>query len=145
MIDIAPFDVEHLNYLEPRLVYHRDVSVKERMRIASSDSNRIMKTYLVKGDPIAVVGLLRLFEHTYELFGLTSDRILMYPISFVRTTRRLLDDYASKLNIWRYQVFVSIELSERAQFMRALGFMEEGFARRYGPNGEAHYLYGRIY
>jgi len=145
MIDIAPFRSFHLDYMKPRSCYDDDPLIKERFLNSQSDPSVFLHTFLINGDPIAIIGGKMIFEHSGEIWGLTTDAIRDVPIAFLRQVRKMLEEYRKELNLWRYQMLVSVKLQERVLFAKALGFKKEGLLRKYGPSGDDYYMYGRIY
>lgn len=145
MIDVAKFESFHLDHITPRACYDDDPLIKERFLVMQYDPLVFLHTFLINGDPIAIIGGKMIYEHSAEIWGLTTDAIHDVPIAFLSKVRELLEQYRKELNLWRYQMLVSVKLQERESFARALGFKKEGLLRKYGPSGDDYYIYGRIY
>ena len=98
------------------------------------------------GKCIGAWGLIPLWEGNSRAWALFSERILaQYPGAMIRRVKRDLDLYESshpELN--RIEATVSADHVKGHQFIKWLGFDEEGLMRRYAADGSDAYLYARV-
>lgn len=91
-----------------------------------------------------VVGLDLIHSGVAEAWAITTKNIYKHPIAYTRVVKKLIEDFAEKLNLHRVQIRVKIE-KELLGWADALGFYIEGIMVGYGKNKEDYYLMARYF
>jgi len=97
-----------------------------------------------RGKPIIIFGCIKLWPGVCELWMLTDTAITSVVRPFWTSAPRLIDILMDELSIVRAQCTVCARNPPAIRFIKALGFVEEGLLKCYGPDGSDFYMFGRL-
>lgn len=97
-----------------------------------------------KGKPLAIFGVIKLWEGVAEAWLLTDNKLHTIAHPFHRVTKLMFDIFMSELNLFRLQVTVHSSNLQAIKWIETLYFKKEGRLRCYGPDKKDFYIYSRI-
>lgn len=134
MIECVGYLPEHLANISPR-----DCHIGEIPKAIPPGAI----TILHNKKPVAIFGLVLWAEGIWHWWGLLSDGVKECPIAFHKECLRILKENMLRHNARRMQMDVRADYKMGRHWATALGFQCEGLMKKFGPNGEDHYLYAR--
>jgi L-amino acid N-acyltransferase YncA len=102
-------------------------------------------TMLWYNDPIAVIGIIRVWEGYAQVFTVTTEKLKRCPMAFHKRVRDLLNSVVKPLRLRRIETQVRSDFDASKKWLNALGFEQEGLMKKYGNTGKDYYLYARIH
>ena len=89
-------------------------------------------------------GLLLLWEGVAEVWSFCDEEASKYPREVIKYQGEYLELMIKEHKLHRVQAHVLASWRSAYRYMERLGFKRECLMRKYGPNGEDFYLYGRV-
>lgn len=102
-------------------------------------------TILVDAHPIGCAGIVPLWQGVAEAWCLFSGEVYEYPVFLHRSVKERLPVLAKKGGFRRIQATVKADFLNAHKWIKRLGFVSEGLMPRYGPDGQDHVRYSKIY
>lgn len=142
MITIVPMTEAHVRAIEPQEQQCGDGEA-ERVRIAmmQADLGPCWAALSSNGVVLAIAGVTEAWEGRGIAWSVLSRHCGPHLLALTRTVRRYLDgmDYA------RLEMYVDAQFAEGCRWAQMLGFELEtpNPMRRFLPNGNGAYLFGR--
>jgi len=134
--------MEHLKDFEAKFPLD---TMKTDLQTAMGDF-RFEMVSLVK-DPedklLAVAGLFEIRKGVGEVFTIPSVMVDRYALGYFRSIKKMAEYYLFCRGYHRLQLTIAEGWDQGRKWARKLGFKEEGFMEKYGPNGESEHLFGR--
>lgn len=146
MIRVYKFQDADIDKINPKDFYLRDPTFKGRLLgIAHSEASVLYSFIDEQHEVVAIVGGWVLYPGVAELCSVTSSLVYKYKKDFIKFMKQIIDTLQKKLNLFRMQFAVPLEVRALDKYALALGFQEEGLMRQYGPDGSDYKLYSRIW
>lgn len=142
-LSFITFQTGHLDLFKKKEVFATYRDLKTRTSKLVNHPGAYTRTILLDGRPIAVIGVVKLWDGVAEAWSVTSDEVRRVPLSFHKVVSGLIKAVERHLGIRRIQMSVDENYSEGHRWAEALGFKREGLMLKYGPIGENHFLYAR--
>lgn len=101
-------------------------------------------TGFIEGRGVAIAGIYKLHGKVGQAWALFSPEALSQPIALTRAVAAGLLWATAELGRERVQLTVVDGHLAGHRFAKFLGFEVEGFMKKYGLNGEGHWMYARI-
>ena len=101
-------------------------------------------TGFVDGKAVAIAGIYRLHGKVGQAWALFAPEALKHPIALTRAVASGLLWITAELGRDRVQLTVQDGHLAGHRFAKFLGFEVEGYLKRYGLNGEDHWMYARV-
>lgn len=137
------FELGHELKMRPKNVFsHVEVASVKTMFNAP---NSYMETIMLGNIPIAIIGMIHLWDGVAEAWTVTSEEVKLYPISFHKSVLSSLVHHEKLLGIHRTQMNVRADYEDGRKWAEALGFKEEGVMLKYGPDGKDFWRYARTF
>ena len=86
------------------------------------------------GNVAAIMGSCMLWQGCADIWSLVNPSSSVPTITLVRDTRKVIEDYCTLYGVKRCNAMAFSE--DQHQWMRLLGFVDEGKKHAYGPNGQ---------
>lgn len=99
---------------------------------------------LEDGRLLGCAGLMVQVPWVADGWMIPTDLVRKYPIAFHKVVREAFCQLVSSLQLARVQVAVDASMPSRCAWIERMGFTREGLMRKFGPHGEAMYLYALI-
>ena len=151
MIRLAPFEIEHFDWILPRLRSIDAISIQgldlveyRKTLEGMMDSAPIGSFVTDDGQVAAICGALKKWDGVADFWMLTSNLVTKFPLSFHKSCIEGLDFLMSEFGIHRLQASIAERHVISQKWAHRLGFQPEGLMKAYGPDGANHYLYARV-
>lgn len=134
MIKIVDYHPDHLEKIELKSCHKAEVPktvLTEAVTILKDDK------------PLAIIGAFAFIVGTYHIWGLVSEDVGKYPISFHKSCKSLLRFFESQYSPRRLQIDVRVDCPENAYWAELLGFEREGVMKNYGLDNSDYWLMSR--
>ena len=82
-------------------------------------------TFLVNGEPAAVVGASCLWEGVWQVWAMVTNEIRGHGLYFTKTCQLILDKSAKYYDVKRYNIIVDSTDKEHIRWAKLLGFQYE--------------------
>jgi RimJ/RimL family protein N-acetyltransferase len=142
MIKVRGFELEDMGF-QPLPVFDVDEQVKDRMKDLHNLNLAYMYTLEADSSVVGVIGCAPIWPGVGEGFTLLNDRIYDYPKEVTQATREMIQVMFDGLRLHRMQCHVKADYEAGHKWAKGLGFKREGLMKKYLPNGEDAYMYGR--
>jgi hypothetical protein len=147
-LSIVPFEIEHLWQIQPREFEAREMQALGREACAWQAQEYLKRgpawTGIIDGEILACGGAFQLWPGVAEIWAVTTARVTRWPLAFHRAIRRRLRELEENLGLWRLQVAIPAEHRVSVNWIRRLGFKDEGEKPHYGPRGETYLGFYRL-
>lgn len=122
-------------------------SDKRKIHVRSEDIGRDFKgmvvySYYDREQIIGIAGATRVNDNTCEVWIILDECSKRYIREIYFYAVKSLDDLQRYYE--RIQAIVRTDWPVAIRFMERLGFVKEGLMRKFGPDRDDFYLYGRI-
>lgn len=134
MIEVVPFDPEHLTKIAPRECHSGEI-----IGVVQTPA----MTFMLGSDPIAIVGWNSQDPGLIQAWGIFSDGVKKRPIEFVKAVRLLVEYAFEEMNARRIHIAVKQGFAAGWRFACALGFSCEGTMKHFGPDGSDYWMFAR--
>ncbi len=118
--------------------------IKENVEELRHHPNAHIRTISDVSGIIAVVGLSMLWAGTMEIWSVTGNGISKHPISYVKTVRKLIDEFSVQLKIHRIQSACICGDKQLEKWFECIGFQKESVMKKFGPDRKDYFMYARI-
>jgi RimJ/RimL family protein N-acetyltransferase len=145
MIKIIGFQEWHISAIEKKWIYSGDPELEKHFLAASKSESCCMYTVVIENRPIAILGLTKLWSGVGEIWGIISDNVKEKPVAFHKAVLRMIRLHAEKLNLRRLSLEVRADYPEGLRWAKSLGFEEEGYFKKYGPDGADYKIFARFF
>ncbi len=143
MVRIVTAKPEHLDNLELKEVFeHKDAILYGKL--AMGQNTPAFTILNPNGGVIGVIGGTFLYPGVLEVYGLFSNEIHQYKVSFFKTVKDCIDRSFGFYKVHRMQMVVKTSYEGGHHWAQSLGFKSEGVMQAYGPNREDYTLYARV-
>ena len=139
MLSVRPYMPDDVFNL--KLPYKLTRKQREELAVGNSIVGFTVCEY---GKPIAVGGVHVLWEGVAECWLLASQDAIEKPISLARYTKEYFDAIIKLNQLRRAQATVFHDDARALAFAEWLGMKNEGLMKKYGPNGEAYFMIGKV-
>lgn len=100
--------------------------------------------FIVEDDLLAIAGFHVMWDGYGVCWSLISEKAREKPIALSKWFRGLVVYAETSFYIDRLEMTVDASIDRDLQFAYHLGFEMEGRLRKYGPEGQDHYILSRI-
>lgn len=100
---------------------------------------------LQKGKVAAAMGVIPLWEGVGEAWAVLTNKIKENPLTLIRLTKDMISRAQETMCLHRIQVSVVERDYNICRWIKSLGFHSEGVMEKFGPDGNNHIRYVRIY
>lgn len=135
-VKVEMFESWHLDELDVKDIF--------KSELKAENPEHFTYTFFKEKKVIAIFGLTLKWQGMGELWALTSNLVKDIPVAFHKACLSLLDAHIKKLNLHRVQCSIRADYLIGMKWVEALGFIQEGYMQKYGPNKMDYYLYARI-
>jgi hypothetical protein len=118
-----------------------DAGVKSA--VAASERGEAF-TVTVGDEVLFIGGMIPLFTGVAEVWSLTSEVVELYPIAFHKAVDKILSYWDSLYKLHRIQCKVVWSHTRSREWLKRLGFQEEGLMRKYDAHGRDYYMYAKV-
>lgn len=91
-----------------------------------------------------IVGMVSHWRGVAAVWAVTTDHLAVYPVSYTRALRRLLENKMKDMGLHRVEMTVRRDYPTGRNWAEALGFEFEGILYKYGPDKADHVMYRRL-
>lgn len=146
MLEIIPFEPEHLRNLQARSFEGREMAAFADPEAQAREYLRRGPAFsgLIEGRLMGCLGVCLLWRGVAEVWMVTTDLVAQFPLAFHRAISQGIAVMEKSLNLWRLQVAVHHEHKISRNWLRRLNFQEEGEMPRYGPDGATYVRMARV-
>ncbi len=138
-ITSKPSTPEHLNDLQVR---DHELNYIGLDNLAGLIAGSTSVTYFIEDKPVAIVGYIKVWPGTIEVFVIPDKRLKEHGYKVVRHLKKILTIMLEDLPIHRMQTD-SLADDETDKWMRVLGFTCEGTMPYYTPEKHTYRRWGR--
>lgn len=142
--EIAVFRPEHFEGLELKTIFNGKDEIRSRLKHLYNDPNAHLRSILVEGECVAILGLIVNWKGMAEVWSVASEAVRKAPVSYTRTVKRLLDEHTRLLGLHRVQMTVRRSYREGIHWAEVLGFRSEGVLRGFGPDKADYLMFARV-
>ncbi len=115
---------------------------KQAAEISASSGYTI--TLDVDGAPVAVGGIVKLYDGVGQIWAVISDDARSHGLELVRSCRRLIESVTVLEKLDRIHCLVCADNVENQRFIKLLGFRCEFLMRKGGGYGRNAYMFSRV-
>lgn len=150
MIKSFKFQDWHLGCAEGNLKenFSDDTDALDRVYRVSKTPGVVMHSlFWVGTEDKCLIGILvgtEIFNGMMQVSTILTQAIKKYPVAFTKEVLRILNFYAERVKIRRFQAMIRVGFPDATSWIEALGFKREALLEKYGPTGDDYYLYARI-
>lgn len=137
-----PDDILKLKKLE---VFKKDATLDQRIDFDIRSGDSFCHTLVYANEPIAIIGGFLMWPGVMQVWTVLGEGIKKCPIAFHKKVKEMIELYAVGLKLWRMQMDVNADYKEGMNWALALGFEFESLMHKYGPNGDDHILFARLF
>jgi len=147
MVQVRPFEPDDLLMIQAR---EPDSSIAAGIPDLV-ESARLYEKYgpaftgLIDGVPLAAAGLVIIWPGVATGWAFTSAMVPKYRLSFHRTIKQYLDMLVRERNLHRVQVEIPVSHTVSREWVKRLGFHEEGIMRQFGADKSDYVRSVRLY
>lgn len=143
MIKLTAFHVEHLEGFNPKFPLE---TMKADLEAAMNDYRYELVTLWKhpENKVLAIAGLFLLRRGVGEVFTIPGVMVDHYPYGYFKSIKRMAEAYLERFEFHRLQMTIAEGWDQGRKWAKKLGFKEEGFMEKYGPNGESEHLFARV-
>jgi RimJ/RimL family protein N-acetyltransferase len=138
-MNVLTFRPEHVAFITPQT--HQRVSLKAIEYLSRLGELGPAISGEVDGRIIACGGIIRQEFNTGTAWAFFDEGAGRHFIKLDRVMRRMLELVAMR----RIEATVETDFTPGCRWLDLLGFHSEGVMRSYGPNGEDHWRYARVF
>jgi hypothetical protein len=150
---LEPFKMEHLDEIYPFLKDEDQKTVEafgghavHRDSIEAALQKSVMLSFITDaGEVVAVIGATQRWPGSALCWSVMTTKIEKYPIGFLKASVRGLDGIHDILGLTRFDATVREDNPISQRWVEWLGFEKEGVMEKYGPEGETHFLYAKVW
>lgn len=145
-LKIVPFEAEHLLQMKIRNEESEPFDGKDFYEIAKQSDRELSFTFIDSEDSYIAfcLGVKKLWNGVGEAWSLCNEGIHKYIRELLYYSRLYIDKAFNDYGFHRLQAHVRADWIKSIMFDEKLGFVEEAFLEKYGPNGEDYILFGRV-
>lgn len=146
MMEIVPFEAEHLAAITPRWPFTLDAESVEDLtaRAASTAGAGPAWTAVVAGEPVGCGGVVLLWPGVGEAWSFAGDATSRTGLAFHRAVATGLEQIAGDHRLHRIQAACHANHNQGRRWLALLGFKEEGLMQHYGPQGHDFIRYAKV-
>ena len=138
---VVVFEPAHLESM--RMLTSQPLSLVKRYATVYATQGPAFTGIADDGEIICCAGLRMLRHGVAEGWAVMSSTMPQHYRWLHRTVKGMLADIIQSCGLRRVQISVDASFTIGCQWADHLGFQREGLMTRYGPHGEAHWLYAR--
>ena len=135
------FSVDHIDLINLKLFYPDIKLVKEEV-YPFYDGGDEAKTYIEDDKIIFCCGIKLDGQGIGRAWVIPSVHIDKHKIFFVKTIKKLIEEYSEKMNLRRLYTVVTDEMKDWIEFV---GFNKEGELKNFQENGNHVNMYARYF
>lgn len=141
-----PFNISHYDSMDIRqpelLAVARGYQLREM--IHSQSQMGTATTTFLHGKPVAITGIVKLWNGVGELWSLFDEVLRDKPATMLRTGKSYCDISFRYLCLHRLQITVRTDDNRAIRYAKHLGFETETVMREYGPDRVDYLLMTRF-
>lgn len=143
--EIIPFEVEHLEAIQPRSFEGSELGSLEDWRERAKLYKRAGPAFtgVIDGQIMGSCGLIILWPGVAEGWMVSTNLVAKLPLTFHRAVTRGMDRLIKENGLRRIQVAIHADHKKSRNWITRLGFFYEGQMVSYGPDGSDYHRYGR--
>lgn len=134
---VVPFENWHWDFFSPAWPIFKNGVDFERAGCSY--------TLTEAGELYGVFGGVPLWKGVIETFLIPGDNFAERKLSCIKAIKRHEEMARSALGLWREQTTVPVNNHVAIRWLEFLGYEQEGVLRKFGPDGQDHYRYARLY
>ena len=146
MIEIRPTQYGDFDKIKAKECYGGDPLLTSRHNNMVHEKAVVMHTIVESstGGVIGVIGFNKIWDGVVRAWAVFGEDVQKYPIAFHKMVLKLIEHYTFILKIWRIEITVLCGFKQGMKWAEALGFIQEGIMKKFGPNKADFYLYARV-
>lgn len=137
-----PFMPEHLKDFAPKPIF-LEGALDSAVTVARRPGS-FTETICFDGKPVAIIGLVILWQGVGTVWSITSEQVRQMPKGFHVTVLEMIEEYMDALGLWRIQMNVVAKAKENVRWAEALGFRNEGRMLKFDPKQQDYFRYARV-
>tara|TARA_B100001113_G_scaffold320331_1_gene289508 strand:+ start:280 stop:729 length:450 start_codon:yes stop_codon:yes gene_type:complete len=147
---LIPFHPNHVSFLQQPVS-----GVTEQMRNPIVNWEEWARDHVDEGSAytgldhndniVACGGIVKLWDQHGDAWFYGTHHLPKHIKSVVKVLRKSIEIIAEQKDYKRVSTHVLADWDEALRFIKFLGFKEEGFHPKYGPNETDYYSYARIF
>jgi hypothetical protein len=145
-VEIRTFQLDDMLRINLRDIDCRtgtDFDAGVKSAVAASERGEAFTAW-IEDEVMFIGGMIPLFTGVAEVWSLTGEPVALYPKAFHKAVNKMLDYWDSLYNLHRIQCKVVSEHERSREWLKRLGFQEEGLMRKYDAKGNDYYMYARV-
>lgn len=142
---IVAFQPNHIHMAEFRDFDQEILDGYGRPHIQDYAVDGLSYTAMCDGKVYAMFGLYPLWKGVAEAWLLPSAKLENRKMVFHKACLRFFPYASEKLNLHRIQVYVRSSNVQAVKWIEMMYFNREGLLKRYGPDINDYYCYGRLF
>ena len=143
MIRLKAFHMEHLDDFEPKFPTE---TMRSDLELAIKDYRYELVTLWKEPENkvMAIAGMFIIRDGVGEVFTIPTKLVDKFPFGYFKAIKQMAEAYLDLFGFHRLQMTIKHGWVQGRKWARKLGFKEEGFLEKYGPNGESEHLFARV-
>ena len=129
------YNPSHLEKIRPKEIHKDSMPNQIRSRAVS---------LLVDDLVLAIFGGFYVSKGVFQIWGIVSNDVRRYPVSFYKHTKSLLSFFEKKESPRRIQIDIRVSHKDLSHWAKSLGFSPEGIMRAYESDGEDCWLFAKV-
>jgi hypothetical protein len=145
-VNVRPFQLDDMLRINLRDIDCRtgtDFDTGIKSTVAASERGEAF-TVEVDNEILYIGGMIPLFTGVAEIWSLTGEAVAIYPVAFHRSVSKILDYWDTAYKLHRIQCKVVSEHKRSREWLKRLGFVEEGLMRKFDAKGNDYYMMARV-
>ena len=142
---IIPFHQRHIHMAKLRHFEQDLVDGYGRPHISDYAIDGLCYTATYKAKVIVMFGLYPLWKGVAEAWMLPTEHLNDSKLIFHKASLRFFEYASEKLKLQRVQTYVCSTNVRAIKWMEMCYFDREGLLKRYGPDQNDYYVYGRLF
>lgn len=145
MIEVVVFEPWHIDVIDLREMDRLSIGGIEYRDMIKDQAKRGMAlTGFFGTDVVAIIGLIPFWSGVADAWAVTSPLVDKMKLSFHRAVCKGFKEVLECNNLHRVQAAVHVKHVQSQKWLKALGFVDEGLMRKYGPDGGDYHRYARV-
>ena len=132
----VPYSPDHLSYIKtnnPDIdAIRRTGGLQEMVDGQASIGEAI--TVLTHGKPIAIFGIVQIWDGLAEVWLIPDEALRVYPVFMTKAARSFIDICMISGRLHRVQITVRCDHRQAVGWAKTIGFTREGTLSKYGPD-----------
>lgn len=142
MIRIRPLVMDDVHEIDPRPIYHK--TAKDQFMRESYYGKSFTLYESGDGKILSCVTFCFVRPHVAGINMLCDDAFVRQKREFIIVLRDGIKFFMKDLGLSRVQATIRADFKGAEKWIKILGFEKEGLMRKFGPEGEDHFLFAKV-